>query len=236
MSAQGQLKRDFIKVKNFARQAAEKANGGLSNYRATSDMYDNTKLAPCEWKGTSFNAEKEERYVCVVMGGKPARIVKPTIKTVVAVTVRQSPWDIRVISNERNSNVVQQSEADFPRNDIYACNMALVSIRGDLRSFKNRQDNKIKKNTIEAFSNKLHQIQVTLQQLRRAKDHQQIKELRLELGWSLAQTEAWLDRLTTKPRKDDFWNEGSWTANEPVFMTISTDIRFVFERLKPIKL
>ena len=101
LSAQGQLKRDFIKVKNFARQAAEKANGGLSNYRATSDMYDNTKLAPCEWKGTSFNAEKEERYVCVVMGGKPARIVKPTIKTVVAVTVRQSPWDIRVISNER---------------------------------------------------------------------------------------------------------------------------------------
>lgn len=92
--------RELLKVKNWARQAAEKANGGLSKYRAVASMYDNRDGSACSSESSTIY---DRFYVCEVLGGKPAREVQPEIRTIVEIGFDGNRWNIEVVSNGSNS-------------------------------------------------------------------------------------------------------------------------------------
>jgi hypothetical protein len=64
---------------NLARQAAEKANGGLNNYRAEQAMYGPASNAPFKDNGNGT-------LTFTFLGGRPA--AAPTIKSVVTVSLQ----------------------------------------------------------------------------------------------------------------------------------------------------
>lgn len=64
---------------NLARQAAEKANGGLNNYRAEQSMYGPGSNAPFKDNGNGT-------LTFTFLGGRPASV--PTIKSVVTVSLQ----------------------------------------------------------------------------------------------------------------------------------------------------
>ena len=68
---------ELNRAKNLARQVAEKANGGLSNYRAENSMYGPATEAPYKDNG-------DGTYTFTFTGHKPGSSVK-TVKTVVTV-------------------------------------------------------------------------------------------------------------------------------------------------------
>jgi hypothetical protein len=64
---------------NLARQAAEKANGGLTNYRAEQSMYGPATNAP-------FRNNGNGTLTFTFVGGRPA--ASPTIRSVVTVSLQ----------------------------------------------------------------------------------------------------------------------------------------------------
>lgn len=64
------------RAKNLARQAAERANGGLNNYRAEAAMYGPIEAAPCVDNG-------DGTWSFRILGGAPG--AEPSLETVVVV-------------------------------------------------------------------------------------------------------------------------------------------------------
>lgn len=65
------------RARNLARQAAEKVNGGLSNYRAEASMYGPTAEAPCVDNGHGT-------WTFTFTGSRPGSTI-PTVESVVNV-------------------------------------------------------------------------------------------------------------------------------------------------------
>lgn len=68
---------DLSRAKNWARQAAEAANGGLGVYRADNSMHSALSAAPC-------TVGADGSWIFTVKGGAPG-FVAPTQETVVSV-------------------------------------------------------------------------------------------------------------------------------------------------------
>lgn len=79
---------DLSRAKNLARQAAERANGGLTRYRAESAMHGPSADAPYVDNGNGS-------WTFTFVGGRPAST--PTIESVVTVT--QNNWQVNVDYN-----------------------------------------------------------------------------------------------------------------------------------------
>ena len=233
LTAQGQTKDNITKIKNLARQAAEKANGGLSHYRVTKAMYDNI---PCRVSsGLPFRpgSWRVWRYYCDVIGGNPANVVVPTTKTVVAITVDESDWNVRAIYNEKVTNLPQPPEVNVAQGLVGDFIAEIGSILNRLSDFEKMMVTKYRNklpgsfNEFDNFHEKLSLIQDILQSYQIFDGNQNwepIPGLKSELVNNLYEAELQWDRLTTKPYKDKFGgDEGSWIANEPLFMEINKD-------------
>ena len=237
LTAQGQTKSHHItKIKNLARQAAEKANGGLSHYRVTKAMYDNI---PCwvswglQWRPGS---SRVQRYYCDVIGGNPASVVVPTTKTVVAITITidESDWNVRAIYNEKITNLPQPPEVNVAQGLVGDFIAEIGSILNRLSDFEKMMVTKYRNklpgsfNELDNFHEKLSLIQDILKSYQIIDGNQNwelISDLKGELVNKVYEAELQWDRLTTKPYKDKFGgDEGSWIANEPLFMEINKDI------------
>ncbi len=81
----------LTRAMNLARQAAEKENGGLNNYRAEKSMYGPAVDSPYTDNGNGT-------ITFTFMGGRPAE--PPSIKSVVTVSV-----DGRLVSVDRNDTI-----------------------------------------------------------------------------------------------------------------------------------
>lgn len=79
------------RAKNYARQAAEKANGGLSNYRAESAMHGSAADAP---HVTNPDGSRTFTFMGTLFGPTPA--LDGTVQSVVTVT---PAGDVRVDYN-----------------------------------------------------------------------------------------------------------------------------------------
>lgn len=89
------------RAKNLARQTAEKANGGLSQYRAEAAMHGPAAQAP-------FTDNGDGTYTFTFLGGKPG-YTTPTVQSVV--TVNATEWTIQV---DYNGPIRQTSGAPAP--------------------------------------------------------------------------------------------------------------------------
>ena len=101
---------DASRAQNLARQAAEKANGGLGNYRAEASMYGPLSEAPCVDNGNgswTFNFQ----------GGQPG-FTTPTIESVV--TVDGKTWDVSIDYNGsiRSTTGTSQKPASQDDNNL----------------------------------------------------------------------------------------------------------------------
>lgn len=79
--AQGEVKTDpffLTRAKNLARQAAERENGGLSNYRSEASMYGPAIDSPY--------VENDDGSVTFSFKGGPPGFVTPTLETVATVS------------------------------------------------------------------------------------------------------------------------------------------------------
>lgn len=85
----------LTRAKNLARQAAEKANGGLSNYRAEASMYGPSYEAPCVDNGNNT-------WKFTFTGSKPGSTT-PSVKTIV--TVAKDGSEVKVDYNSPISKV-----------------------------------------------------------------------------------------------------------------------------------
>ena len=79
---------DLSRAKNLARQAAERANGGLTRYRAESAMHGPAEDAPYVDNGNGS-------WTFTFVGGRP--VSTPTIESVVTVT--RNSWQVNVDYN-----------------------------------------------------------------------------------------------------------------------------------------
>lgn len=79
---------DLNRAKNLARQAAERANGGLSRYRAESAMHGASADAPYVDNG-------DGSWTFTFVGGRPT--ATPSIESVV--TVFRESWQVNVDYN-----------------------------------------------------------------------------------------------------------------------------------------
>lgn len=81
--------RDLNKAKNFARQAAERANGGLGNYRAEPAMHGQASKSPYKDNGNGT-------WTFSFSGSRPGETT-PCYESVV--TVSRQDWKVTVDSN-----------------------------------------------------------------------------------------------------------------------------------------
>lgn len=79
----------LVRAKNLARQAAERANGGLNNYRAEAAMHGPVEGAP-------YTVNPDGSVTFTFMGGPPG-FTTPTIET--AVTVPPNSFEVVVDYN-----------------------------------------------------------------------------------------------------------------------------------------
>ncbi len=80
---------DLNRAKNLARQAAEKANGGLGNYRAERSMYGPATQSPY--------VENQNGTWTFTFKGHPPYSTTPTVESVV--TVDRNAWRVTVDYN-----------------------------------------------------------------------------------------------------------------------------------------
>lgn len=127
----GQTKTDYVKAKNLARQAAERANGGLSKYRSVASMYDNRDISACQATDTQ---NYDAFFVCEVFGGTPDSRVEPTIRTIVELKITDGSWEIDVTSNE---NIAAQSNGnDSLAEDINGLTIEIENIVDALENYE----------------------------------------------------------------------------------------------------
>ena len=81
--------RDLNKAKNFARQAAERENGGLGNYRAEPSMHGQASKSPYKDNGNGT-------WTFSFSGNRPGETT-PCYESVV--TVSRQDWKVNVDSN-----------------------------------------------------------------------------------------------------------------------------------------
>ncbi len=81
-AASSQVLNPLNKAKNLARQAGERANGGLTNYRAEASMHGNSADSP-------FVDNENGSWTFTFVGGPPGATT-PTVETVV--TVFANDW------------------------------------------------------------------------------------------------------------------------------------------------
>jgi hypothetical protein len=91
---------------NLARQAAEKANGGLSQYRAQSSMYGPSANAP-------FVENSDGTLTYTFVGGKPGE--SPTIESVITVNPRTGETNV-------DYNGPIRSQSTQPTTNVYDTN------------------------------------------------------------------------------------------------------------------